>query len=115
MVKIYHAVNAWSGHPRVPRFPKDYVHVATVETVHLGAAFMLTQNGARSWVSNDSVETVLTECRSTSIGDVLELKGEYYMVEYKGFSKMKKKRKWLWFFLEGTNFKSFIRVCCTAY
>ena len=54
-------------------FPKDYVHVATVDTDSKEVAFELTNNIDRAWYENVGVTPHFeaSGCRSTSVGDVV--------------------------------------------
>lgn len=72
-MKIYHAntlVNPFEEHPK---FPDEYTFVANVEVETLDEAYARSQNiSSMSWVKNNKVKSNLSECRSTSVGDVIE-------------------------------------------
>ena len=62
--------------------------VAEVDTDDLDDAFAQTQNINWPWPQNEAVKTRLQQCRSTSIGDVLEKDGSHYVVDIVGFTKI---------------------------
>jgi hypothetical protein len=66
-------------------FPKDYVHVATVDTDSKEVAFELTNNIDRAWHENHAVTPRFkaSGCRSTSVGDVVVCGDEQNKTTYK--------------------------------
>lgn len=68
-----------------------YVHVADVEvefcslnSLMLGRAFQLTNHIDQEWWLNEDV-TLVKESRSTSVGDILIIGNETYIVEPVGY------------------------------
>jgi len=64
---------------------EDLMLVAEVHTTELDKAFELTNNITHSWTNNRDVKPFLTECRSTSTGDIMEKNGRRYVVAAVGF------------------------------
>lgn len=71
--------------------PKEkYKKVAEVEGSCLEDVFVKTQNISSSWTNHPDVKTHLTQCRSTSVGDIIYNTEEKqsYMVANIGFEKV---------------------------
>lgn len=62
-----------------------FVPVAVVDTDDLDEAYRLTNHIDKLWWENEGV-VALRESRSTSIGDVLDLNGKFYVVDRCGFA-----------------------------
>lgn len=72
-------------------FPNDFSKVADIDTDDLDEAYSLSQNVTASWACNNEVKSDLKQCRSTSMGDILEKAGEYFIVDMFGFKKIELK------------------------
>jgi hypothetical protein len=117
MIKVYHVkrltndqilrVNAfgWDGSPETKRYADitldgdvksvtegwnagDYDHVGDVEGDDLDVAFEKTNHIDRPWTQNAGVSFKRLDVRSSSVGDVFELNGEYFVVASCGFTKI---------------------------
>jgi len=66
----------------------DLEEVAIVNTDSLDTAFRQTNNIDKPWFDNEDVQ-VIKKSRSTSVGDVMELNDELYVVAPVGFEKIK--------------------------
>jgi len=66
--------------------PSNLVLVAEIDG-DLNDAYHLTQNIEESWAQNtdSKVKAKCDECRSTSVGDVMEKDGVFYVVASFGF------------------------------
>lgn len=63
-----------------------YNHVADVAETDLQEAYILTQNLDHAWASNPGVVAKVQNGRSTSVGDILAVNGDLYMVAPVGFT-----------------------------
>lgn len=68
----------------------SYAKVGIVEAESLDDAYNKTQNIESSWLQNPDVSSPLTQCRSTSVGDIIFSQEEKqgYMVMQIGFKKV---------------------------
>lgn len=67
----------------------NYKVVALVDTDDLERAFMLTNHIETAWQENEGVKAKVENCRSTSVGDLMEdEKGNLFMVAGCGFEKV---------------------------
>lgn len=86
MVKVYHVGRPTFEVLDASLFPKGYTLVAGVLTDDLDAAYHYTQNIHDPWVQNPQVEVATPGGkRSTSVGDVFEKDGEFFVVAPVGF------------------------------
>lgn len=91
IVKVYHTKER--DFKQAEKFnPDNFTPVAGVDIpVGLDAecalerAYMKTNSIEEVWWMNQGVFPIVTETRSTSIGDVLELDGKFYAVAMFGF------------------------------
>ena len=65
----------------------EYTHIANVDG-DMNDAFRLTNHIESSWTENDGVEALKDEVRSTSVGDIMEKDGEFFVVAPVGFTKL---------------------------
>lgn len=63
----------------------NFVKVAEVDTDDLEEAFALTNHKEKSWTKNPQVQAEPGSHRSTSVGDVLELRSDRFRIEPFGF------------------------------
>jgi hypothetical protein len=77
--KVYHFRGIF-GFDNKAQWPDNYDLVAEVETDKLSEAFRLTNTIDNPWWENPSVEKkfLSSGCRSTSIGDIVEINGDFY-------------------------------------
>jgi len=68
----------------------EFEHVADVDTDDLDVAYQQTNHIDGPWSDNDGVHCV-RESRSTSIADVMERRGRFYVVAGFGFEELPKK------------------------
>lgn len=65
------------------------VAVANVETDSLDEAYLRTNHIDYDWAENPGVEVLTVDStRSTSVGDVMEMEGQKYVVQSIGFAKL---------------------------
>ena len=87
MIRVHHATTLQAGdeQPSV-----TYVLVAEIKTHSLDVAFATSQQfGSRPWTERPHIRAVVaTPCRSTSIGDVLEFRGELHVIRPTGFTRI---------------------------
>jgi len=83
MTKVWHAKKMGVG-----EFPADYEMVAVVETDSPDVAFELTNTIECPWWENAGVQAQ-KKTRSTSMGDVVEINGKFYLCEMIGWSEIK--------------------------
>ena len=103
IVEVYHnsKFNEW-GWEGTGVDPEDLMHVATIEffvphetTRALEIAFRHTNHVENSWIERPiediyfGVTPKVTEGRSTSMGDVMKLGNEWFVVAAVGFKKLK--------------------------
>ena len=84
--KVWHAKNPTFGLTE-QNFPDDYELVAEVNTDNLEIVFRQTNHIDYPWWENDDVK-VIKKSRSTSVGDVVEINGKFWLCETIGFSKL---------------------------
>lgn len=75
----------WAQERLAGASPSDFRPVAVVDTDDLDEAYRLTNHIDKLWWHNEKV-VALRESRSTSIGDVLDVNGKYYVVDRCGFT-----------------------------
>lgn len=81
-------------HKREPRFNdteplfEELERVCSVGVNDLDKAYELTQNLDGPWINNWQVTEMLEPRRSTSVGDVLEKDGKFYLVSMLGFREL---------------------------
>jgi len=100
----------WDGHPRFKMHADitfgdlkaaqaafiegAYKHVATIETTSMEQAFELTNSIQWPWQENTvrvrflHMEAHADRARSTSVGDIIENDGEFFMVAGFGFERL---------------------------
>ena len=95
MISVYHIdsfKDSISSYFEVENLTIDmskYTKVAHVESDSLDKAYELTNNISSSWTENENVRSLKgSRVRSTSVGDVMELNGVFYIVASIGFSKI---------------------------
>lgn len=88
-VKVYHKIES-DFTAKIEKFnPADFELVATVETADLDVAFQLTNHIEGLWWENNWVTLIgQPKHRSSSVGDVFELNGDYHLVAPVGFFRM---------------------------
>ena len=72
-------------------FPKDYTKVADIQCDTLEAAWSLSNSHSNPWYENPEVTIVPTEkggYRSTSVGDIVEDNGQYFLCANIGWIKI---------------------------
>ena len=91
-VKVYHANNPTFGMGDAPKFPEEFTHVADVELPDLNdaqdVAYRLTNHIDTDWRENEEVTALSDKARSTSVGDVIQVGNEFFMVGMMGFEKI---------------------------
>ncbi len=88
MIKVFHRIDSDYWTPAKRFVEKEFRAVAEVETVDLEKAFNLTNTIEHYWWENAGVKALVDRTRSTSIGDVMEMNGEYFTVDRIGFKKI---------------------------
>lgn len=89
MITIYHKIESDFWTPATDFDPKLFDIVGYVRTEDLDVAYLKTNNIDSSWTLNEEVTMAPRGgCRSSSIGDVFELNGEYFAVAVFGFTKI---------------------------
>ena len=87
MIRVHHAVTLQvdDEEPSV-----TYALVAEIRTDSLDVAFATSQQfGSRPWTERPRIRPVASlPCRSTTIGDVLELRGELHIIRASGFARV---------------------------
>ena len=68
----------------------DLTEVARVDTDNLDEAFRLTNHIDSDWSTNEKVATI-AKSRSTSVGDILQFNGQFWIVANLGFVKIQAK------------------------
>lgn len=120
MIKVHHVkrltneqvlrVNAfgWDGSPETKRYADitchgdvkvvaegwkagDYEHVGSVEGDDLDVAFEKTNHIDQPWTQNAGVSFKKLDVRSSSVGDVFEREGKFYVVAGCGFQEVEVK------------------------
>lgn len=92
MIKVFHKIDSDYWTPAKQFVEKEFRAVAEVETTDLEEAFKLTNTIEAYWWENKGVKALVKETRSTSIGDVMELVGEFFAVDRIGFKKIGEKK-----------------------
>ena len=94
MIRVFHDKEMGLNHnyfgkndPKV----EDLVLTAEVDTEDLEKAFELTNHIDANWWENEGVTHHKGSRRSTSCGDVMELKGNYFVVASAGFRELPNK------------------------
>lgn len=102
MIQVYHNANfiddsfkfytdeGWT--PDLEMNMEDFELVAVVDTTDLNLAYQFTNHITCSWWKNPGVEVVsdkYPDIRSTSMGDLLEMDGKFYVVAGCGFNEVK--------------------------
>jgi hypothetical protein len=94
MIKVYHQVEPTFRASKTGVVNDDLHLVAEVATDNLNEAYQLTNTIDNSWWKNYGVKFLgspeygMKGCRSTSVGDVMELDGKFYQVDSVGFSSV---------------------------
>lgn len=97
MIKVYHKnISDFDADYELrfsPMFPDtinldSFQLVAVVNSNDLDQAFELTNHIDKSWLENDGLMPMVKEARSTSIRDIMEIDGEFYMLLPRGFKKV---------------------------
>nr|WP_298655906.1 hypothetical protein [uncultured Flavobacterium sp.] len=85
---IYHAIKGNFFADKLPA--ESYKKVASVNVSSLEDAYAKSQNIESTWTEHPDVITNLTECRSTSVGDIIynTEESQGYMVMNIGFEKV---------------------------
>lgn len=87
MIRVHHAVTLQVAgvEPSV-----TYALVAEIRTESLDIAFATSQQfGSRPWTERPRIRPVAqVPCRSTTLGDVLELRGELHIIRASGFGRV---------------------------
>lgn len=73
---------------------------------HMDELFAMTQNVLGGWPSNKTVQTELSNCRSTSVGDVMLVDETFYVVSDFGFEELRVLPKILKTFYDCPSFPS---------
>lgn len=91
MIHVYHAVKStFFVRPDFKYSPSDFVLVATVDTNDREQAFQLTNSIEDFWGNNAKVTYLGPEegCRSTSVGDLLHVEGQLWLIDGSGFREI---------------------------
>lgn len=103
MIKVFHNKKAF-GHPGMNlafapnkklveyvgnQLLSDFEHVATINTNDLETAFERTNHIDKAWHENTDVICHKTS-RSSSVSDIMEKNGKFYVVVSCGFKEVKK-------------------------
>lgn len=109
-IKVYHAINPNFGYPTPERprpfFPKNYEWVADVRCpgsdieARLNVAYQVTNSITCDWTENAEVVAfrslkvdmpvvgmTIVHPRSTSVGDVVEIDGRFFLCEMAGWKE----------------------------
>lgn len=95
MITVYHNKNFldFNLHKTDILPLNDLTKVAEVDTNDPETAFRLTNNIEHSWTRNGGVTPLVSRPRSTSVGDVMEIDNESYIVVTSlGFKEIKIKK-----------------------
>lgn len=84
LTKVWHAKKPTFGFSQL-KFPDDYELVAELDTDSLEVAFEKTNTIAYPWWDNEGL-IVHKRTRSTSVGDVVEMNGKFYLCEMAGWT-----------------------------
>ena len=90
MIIVYHNSNFTDYYFRgVDELPADLLtKVAEVDSNDLEEAFELTNHIEHNWTENEEVTPLISNPRSTSCGDIMEIDGKFYIVASCGFKKI---------------------------
>jgi len=98
-IKVYHAQHPTfmtresvdgMAHDHQPPWPRDFREVAWVRTDDEERAYQRTNHVDRPWWKNSDVTPLVTESRSSSVGDVLQKHdSSLWRVDAKGFYEIK--------------------------
>lgn len=90
MVNVYHNKGFLAlQFKKVSEIPKENLtKVAEVSINDLETAFELTNHIEHNWTHNKGVTPLVSEPRSTSVGDVLEIEKKFYIVAASGFEEI---------------------------
>ena len=91
MITVYHNSNFTDYYFReVDELPADLLtKVAEVDSNDLEKAFELTNHIEHNWTENEEVTPLISNPRSTSCGDIMEIDGTTLMVISRGFKEVK--------------------------
>jgi hypothetical protein len=92
-IQVFHVADYQPGYGNTAKFPEEYRQVAEVTNVPEGTghdtalerAFFLTNHIDYAWWENEGVDLVGSQCRSTSVGDVVTVEGKPYRCEPVGW------------------------------
>lgn len=87
MVKVYHN-DKFTDYMFSKRVTGSLSLAADVDCASLDAAYELTNNIDHAWTENEQIMNLGSSRRSTSVGDVLVAKNQYYVVEDMGFREL---------------------------
>lgn len=83
--KVYHVKNP-SFEPNYSLNLSDFILVAEIDSQNADIAFNLTQNIDSNWVENERVKAFVGDkCRSTSVGDLVEINKKYFICNLIGW------------------------------
>lgn len=106
-ISVYHSINPdFLATRNLHEFPYGYVHVANVECESIDEAFRDTNTINDYWGNNRNVEMLAHNCRSTSVGDVVETPTGHYRCEMVGWKHFKP--------LDHANIQNFLRERVTG-
>lgn len=91
MINVYHNSHFTDySFKEVDELPGDLLSlVATIHSDDLDIAFRDTNHINQDWTRNTGVTPLVTNPRSTSVGDVMEKQGVFHMVLSCGFKEIK--------------------------
>ncbi len=91
MITVYHNSNFIDyTFKEVDELPADLLtKVAEVDSNDREKAFELTNHLTHDWTTNSEVTPLVPRPRSTSVGDVMEIDGKFYMVANCGYKEIK--------------------------
>ena len=88
MIAVYHNRNNLFGIVEDPDACRNIEKVAEVNSNSLSEAFRLTNHIESDWTQNPGVEAVPGRHRSTSVGDVMIVDGNRFIVTSNGFQQV---------------------------
>jgi hypothetical protein len=92
MIRVFHDENFWKNHlGKDNPESKDLTLVAEVQTDDLEDAFRLTNHIEYDWWKNPEVIPCTDPTRSTSVGDLMEKDGKFFIVASCGFREVEDK------------------------
>jgi hypothetical protein len=86
MAKVYQVINPVFNED-VQRWPQGYELVAAVDTDSVDVAFQQTNTIMHPWWENRDV-AAFKRARSTSVGDIVEVNGKFWMVCMTGWKEV---------------------------